>query len=202
MPTPDLIQGIDLPVYGDAPAVPDHLADIWYAAIQRGLPRFANTAARDTAYPAPTDGQFCWVTSLLAAQVYQSGWKTFWASPGGVVKREVLTGSGVITPAAGMAIGGSTRAHIDHGFDGTRTVSLYVDGVVVPTAAGLATGNWGTVVSSLRPATDVPVQMVHAVHLGLGWLLSTGVLAIRWGTFSTTSTGAVRATATYPLPAP
>ncbi|MBN0039395.1 hypothetical protein JN535_04295 [Cellulosimicrobium cellulans] len=65
MPTPDTIQGIDLPTYDDPPGVPDDLSLIWYAMISRGVPRFSNGAQRDAAYPSPTAGQLCAVAGAL-----------------------------------------------------------------------------------------------------------------------------------------
>ena len=76
MPTPDIIQGIPLPNYGDGPAVPDDFAAVWYEAIKRAIPRFANTGARDLAYPSPAEGQYCYVDGAEKAfYVGRSGWK-------------------------------------------------------------------------------------------------------------------------------
>jgi alkylation response protein AidB-like acyl-CoA dehydrogenase len=78
MPTPDLIQGINLPDYEDAPAVPEHLADVWYAMIGRGAPRFANNAARSAAYPSPTLGQLAWTSDSSTLWIYT--WVKLWAA--------------------------------------------------------------------------------------------------------------------------
>ncbi|MBE9924420.1 hypothetical protein G8C93_00750 [Cellulosimicrobium cellulans] len=59
MPAPDPTQGVPLPTYDDAPAIPDHLRALFEALMARAVPRFINTAARDAAYPAPADGQMC-----------------------------------------------------------------------------------------------------------------------------------------------
>lgn len=76
MPTPDLIQGVSLPTMGDPPAVPTDLANTWYAAIGRGVPRFSSIAQRDAAYSSPADGQYCYVGGAEKAfYVGNSGWK-------------------------------------------------------------------------------------------------------------------------------
>lgn len=59
MTSPDTIQGVELPNYDDPPAIPDDLRVVFYALMSRAVPRFSNTAARDMAYPSPTDGQMC-----------------------------------------------------------------------------------------------------------------------------------------------
>jgi hypothetical protein len=59
MPAPDPTQGVLLPTYDDPPAIPDHLRAAFEALMSRAVPRFINTAARDSQYPNPADGQMC-----------------------------------------------------------------------------------------------------------------------------------------------
>lgn len=146
MPTPDLIQGVNLPSFGDAPAVPTDIANTWYAAIARGLPRFANTAARDTAYPSPTNGQACWVDSLLAVQIYQSGWKDIWKSPGaGVWQAYTPTTPGTTlgngTSSGRYARSGVSTVHAEIYFErgSTTTVATHLE-LGLPIAGVLTPG--------------------------------------------------------------
>jgi len=117
MPTPDTKQGIDLPNYGDAPAVPDDISRIYYANLERGLPRFANTAARDAAYPSPTDGQFCWVDAEKAIYVGRSGWQLFTrtaAMPSPSTSHAVGTQSVTATTAGALPTGVSSSLTVAH----------------------------------------------------------------------------------------
>lgn len=77
MPTPDTTgQGYSLATFGDPPQVPTDLANLYYFLLQRGIPRFASTAQRDSAYASPTDGQFCYVGGTdKGLYVANSGWK-------------------------------------------------------------------------------------------------------------------------------
>lgn len=81
MPTPDPIQGIDLPTYEDPPAVPDDLARVLGAALERSLSRFPNTSARNAAFPSPEEGQPCWVGGGVDEfQIFWDGdWRTVWS---------------------------------------------------------------------------------------------------------------------------
>lgn len=143
MPTPDLIQGINLPTFGDAPAVPTHIADIWYAAISRGNPRFANTAARDAAYPTPTNGQKCWVDALLAEQIYQSGWKNTWIAPGpGVWQAYTPAVFGITTSAVTAqycSVGGLITVRAKITASGAATAEITVN---LPVAAATPFDTW------------------------------------------------------------
>ncbi len=95
MPTPDVIQGTDLPAYTDAPAIPDDVATIFYSLLARGIPRFANTDARNAAYPSPAEQQMCAVAGV-GVQIVRSGqWTTIWAPTDGVWSNYTPTLDGV-----------------------------------------------------------------------------------------------------------
>ncbi|WP_454728978.1 hypothetical protein [Cellulosimicrobium protaetiae] len=102
MPTPDTIQGVDLPTYDDPPAIPDDVALIWYAMISRGIPRFSNDAALEAAYPAPTEGQVAWIQAEQRLAVFAGAptddarWRTL-PVQGDVETVPLLTGWGTYT---------------------------------------------------------------------------------------------------------
>lgn len=75
MPLNDPIQGLTiLPDYTQTPDIPAALLALWLASIQRGVPRFATTAERDTAYPSPVAGQHAWVVDRLYVYTTADGW--------------------------------------------------------------------------------------------------------------------------------
>jgi len=83
--SPDTIQAIELPNYDDPPAIPDDLRVVFYALMQRAVPRFSNTAARDTAYPSPADGQLCMTGSGTTLRMWTAvggAWLPFARSSG------------------------------------------------------------------------------------------------------------------------
>lgn len=170
------------------------------------------TALAGGMYEVPTVASLTRIVSPLDLEVARVGntdlyirqggaWRSMWTAPGGVTRRQVLTGAGVLTiPNPGSI--GSALATIDTGSDGIRTVSLLVTGVDVPYSSTTpSTSVWGTVVAALRPVDDVSAQFTHPTNVGLGWIKASGELAMRWGTFSTTGTTNIRCTANYPLPA-
>lgn len=83
MPTPDVIQGVDLPLYSDPANIPDDLAAIYYALLSRGIPRFSTIAQRDAAYPSPTNGQVVYVSGDRTLYLRDGGsWQVLWRSMG------------------------------------------------------------------------------------------------------------------------
>lgn len=82
MPLTDPIQGLTiLPDYTQTPDIPAALLALWLASIQRGVPRFATTAERDTAYPSPTAGQHAWVVDREYVYTTAGGWVRSLAVP-------------------------------------------------------------------------------------------------------------------------
>lgn len=150
MPTPDLIQAVDLPIYSDAPAVPDDLATVWYEGLKRAIPRFSNAAQRDAAYPSPTQGQSCWVDSLLAEQVYQSGWKNKWTAPGpGIWAAYTPTLTNVALGTGGAITGRWTR-----------------DGNTVKCIVAISLGTGASVTDIIRIGVPVDINLTtHAVNV-------------------------------------
>lgn len=150
MPTPDVVQGIDLPTFADAPAVPDDIANTYYANLARAIPRFANTGQRDAAYPSPTQGQSCWLDSLLAEQVYQSGWKNKWVAPGpGIWAAYVPTLTNVALGTGGTVTGRWTR-----------------DGNTVKGVVAIALGTGASVTDIIRVGVPVDINLTtHAVNI-------------------------------------
>lgn len=135
MPTPDLIQAINLPTFGDAPAIPAHIADTWYAMIGRGLPRFANMTALGTAYPSPTAGQAAIVNGVLYLYV-DGSWEYVQGSP-------VASTSDIDSPVAGM----TARVGVDEfHYNGTIWVPLNAEITYTPTLTNITVGD-GTLVS-------------------------------------------------------
>ncbi|GMA26214.1 hypothetical protein GCM10025864_39730 [Luteimicrobium album] len=141
MPQPDPIQGFTgLPAYLETYQIPDTLAAMYNFLLNRAIPRFATTTARDAALPSPTDGMVC-VTGTgtsLVVWIQQAGaWKTLWQPPASTVP--------ALTGAAGTDGFGLYR-------DPDGTVKL--EGTVTKTS-----GNWSvagdvafTIPAGFRPA--------------------------------------------------
>lgn len=77
MATADTIQGVELPTPDDQPAIPDHLAALWYAMIARGLPRFSTVDMRDERIGSPVDGMACITGSGTTTRLWMAlgGWR-------------------------------------------------------------------------------------------------------------------------------
>jgi hypothetical protein len=101
MPTPDTVQGIQLPTFDDPPAVPNDLSLVWYAAIGRAVPRFSGTAARDAAFPSPVDGQMCVTGTGTNLQL--------WLAVAGAW-RAITTGSALLEPWTPITAFGTNMA--------------------------------------------------------------------------------------------
>ena len=84
MPQTDPIQGFTgLPTYPETYQIPDTLAAMYSFLLNRSVPRFASTTARDAALPSPTDGMVCYVTADKCAYVRVSGaWVRALTEPG------------------------------------------------------------------------------------------------------------------------
>ena len=64
MPT-DPLSAARYPASSAAPNVPQDIQNAVFDLSSQGIPRFATTAARDTAYPSPVAGQHAWVVDRL-----------------------------------------------------------------------------------------------------------------------------------------
>lgn len=95
MPTPDTVQGTDLPTYTDPPAIPDDVATTFYSLMARSVPRFSSTDARDAAYPSPAEQQMCAVAGVGLQIVRNGQWTTIWATTDGVWSSYTPTIDGV-----------------------------------------------------------------------------------------------------------
>lgn len=122
MTSPDTIQGVELPNYDDPPAIPDDLRVIWYALMARAVPRFSNTAARDTAYPSPVDGQLCMTGSGTTLRMWTAvggEWLAFARSSGDLWSAEM-------PPSNSVAVNGQ-RAVTANAYADVADATLSVD---------------------------------------------------------------------------
>lgn len=167
MPTPDLIQGVNLPTFGDAPAVPTDIANSWYAGIARAIPRFANASQRETAYPTPSAGQFAWVGNGLYHYV-GGAWKFCPGVP-------VSSTADVLSPTSGMTCWVGTTQHY---YTGTTWVAMNTPTSYTPTLTGFTIGS-GTLTArwTLLPGLRMSVEGRADYSSGSGTL--TGTLG--WG---------------------
>lgn len=167
MPTPDVIQAIDLPTFGDAPAVPTHLADTWYAMISRGLPRFANMTALNTAYPSPTAGQAAIVNGVLYLYV-GAAWQYVQGSP-------VASTSDIDSPVAGM----TSRVGADEFYyTGSSWVALNKKTSYTPSLTNITVGS-GALTSYWTLLPGLRMRIEGKVDWGGGSGSLTGTLG--WG---------------------
>lgn len=201
MPTTATKQGITMPTMGDPPQIPADLMSLWEETIKRAIPRYANTAARDAELGlTPTAPQMAITTDTNTLWIYVTSWIPIWRG-NGVYRREVLTGTSVITAAGGVTLG-NRIAVIDHGADGSKAITLAIEASNAPYTAGVGSAAWGTVAAGLIPTQRTPVNFAHSTNMGLGQIDTAGALTFRWGTFGSAGSTAVAATAAYVIPAP
>lgn len=205
-----------------APALPTGAMELGRATITSLMTQTLDATVATTApitalaggmYQVPSFQQLSRIVSPLELEVarvgttelyiYQGGsWRLYWQASGSVVRRQVLTGTAAFVPSGSNTVS-AALAIVDHSVDGSRTVTLQVDGSSVPYVSGAGSvANWGSVATGLAPPSDVPVTFSHSTNMGLGQLLSSRVLRMQWGSFNSAGTSNVRATATYLIPAP
>ncbi len=81
MPTTTTVQGLPVPVAADDVDVPGDMMSLAQAVETKLVMVFANSGARDSAIPAPTDGMLCYVADVGWYQVYDDAeWRTFFSS--------------------------------------------------------------------------------------------------------------------------
>lgn len=150
-----------VPVLGDVPNIPSDLTNLATdigATVLKGIPIFANAAARDTAVPAPVDGQLCYLTDRRRIEMRQA---PHWLAVSGSMPFAAMTianmqlpANTVVTPTAWPAL----TAHSDYwsltagvltiskpGFYDFR-VRLNYDAIVTPgveTVAGIRINQTG-----------------------------------------------------------
>ncbi|GAA4707490.1 hypothetical protein APR04_003809 [Promicromonospora umidemergens] len=138
-----------------------------------------------------------------ALYVYQSGaWRTIWQAPGGVARRQTFTGASAFVGATGVTFS-KRLAIVDHGTDGSRTVHLALEASAAPYVTGVSTAVWGSVAAGVpAPDSDAGAMFIHNSNMGLGIVAPSRVLQMQWGTFNSSGTTNLRATASYPVAAP
>lgn len=144
MPTTATKQGITMPTFGDAPAVPTDLLNLWNDMISRGLPRYASTAQRDTEWPSPTEGQHAVAAGVL--YVYQgAAWKRVWSPPIDWTSSGIAAGAGVSLSTVQYKVNSQRQVEWRGEVYGASTpaenaVLLTFPGSISPPAAGR--GGW------------------------------------------------------------
>ncbi|WP_454044413.1 hypothetical protein [Cellulosimicrobium sp. Marseille-Q8652] len=210
MPTPDLIQGVDLPIYDDPPAIPDDLALIYYALLQRAVPRFSNTAARNTAYPSPTDGQLAVTgsgTSLVVWAAVSGTWRDLWRASSDVPissrsaeTRRSTSGSfssGSMTTLANVSLPSSAPAGL------YRIEWLFVLSSSTPTSVflrGSADGNNLTTDLQVTAVSEIRAWTIPTLYTHTGGTMPL-VLAAQSAGGTTTAPAGSRIVATWEGPA-
>lgn len=158
---------------------------------------FANTTARDVAFPSPTNGDECFVTGL-GKQVYNGGWVTTNAS----------TNSVATTTTAGTVEAGTTADYIAKtGAGGSGALVTVMASDVVTNATSAVSGS--VVALNASSAVDVAIggtgKVSHTVYAPIfGGTTTTG--ALQNGTVGTTgqvltSNGAAALPTFQPAPA-
>jgi len=160
----------------------------------KGGPIFASAAARDTAIPAPAEGQTCWLTDLHQMQSYRGGWKPV----GGVLPRyeNSFSWGGAAAPIGYTRLGhASSITSVQGGgltHDGAGTVTITTPGIyqvrvwveAVLTGGSLG-ASWGTKAGAASKQTTTwgggnggpSVAHVDSLYLAAGQVVAPWMYA-------------------------